>query len=46
MNFVLIFVISQTIILSYNEIRRDGALAVANSMKNKTTLKLINLDGK
>jgi len=33
------------VIMSFNEIRRDGALAVAGSMKNKSNLKTINLDG-
>lgn len=33
------------VIMSFNEIRRDGALAVATSMKNKNTLQFLNLDG-
>ena len=35
----------QTIILSFNEIRREGGLAVAKAMKNVTTLEMLNLDG-
>ena len=31
--------------MSFNEIRREGALAVATSMKNKSNLQLLNLDG-
>lgn len=31
--------------MSFNEIKREGALAVATSMKNKSNLQLLNLDG-
>ncbi|XP_065684825.1 ran GTPase-activating protein 1 isoform X3 [Hydra vulgaris] len=33
------------IILSFNEIRRDGGLAIAKSMANKEALQMLNLDG-
>lgn len=33
------------VIMSFNEIRIEGALAIAGSMKNKENLKLLNLDG-
>lgn len=33
------------VIMSFNEIRRDGAIAVAKSMKNKDKLEILNLDG-
>ena len=31
--------------MSFNEIKREGALAVATSMKNKSNLQLLSLDG-
>merc|ERR1712002_298938 len=33
------------VIMSFNEIRIEGALAIAGSMKNKNNLTLLNLDG-
>ena len=33
------------VIMSFNEIRIEGALAVTRSMKNKNSLSLLNLDG-
>jgi len=33
------------VIMSFNEIRIEGALAIAGSMKNKDSLTLLNLDG-
>jgi len=41
----IIFLFLKSINLSFNEIRRDGALVVSKSMKNKDLLECLNLDG-
>ena len=44
-SLTLCFLLIQEVILSCNEIRKTGAIAIAEAMENKTNLERLELDG-